>query len=357
MHCTSILVAALLSSAAVFAQTQTQTLHLSAVQDNTLYEDPSGQLSNGAGQYLFVGTNGSGAVRRALLRFDISGIIPKSRVVDVQIDLVSSRSTAVTPMQATLHRVTTPWGEGTSIGAGGEGGGGPATPGDATWTHGILPTTPWATLGGDFASEVSSEATVPPVGPFAFQKTIRLIADVQDWLDGRLPNHGWIVLGDETGLGTARRLDSRQNTSPTGVVPRLTVTFVPPGFAPSFGTGCSTSGGMNFQQSILGQPVGGQTATLMLQSGVPFGLFITAVSYDVLPQPWTVDGCEWWLRPIPHPNLGIRFHDAAGVTAISVAIPVSATLYGTPFALQSILVDLVHPRQYALSNAHLVVFG
>jgi hypothetical protein len=350
-------VAALLCAAAVFAQSQTQTLQLTATQDNTLYEDPAGLLSNGAGQYLFVGTNATGVARRALLRFDISGIPAKSRVVDVQLDLVSSRSTDIAPMQATLHRVTTPWGEGTSIGAGGEGGGGPATAGDATWTHGIRPTTPWTNLGGDFAAEVSSEATMPVIGPVSFQKTIRLIADVQDWLDGRLPNHGWIVLGDESGPGTARRLDSRQNTSPTGVVPRLRVTFAAPGNAPSFGVGCSTSGGMNFTQSIQGQPVGGQTTTLVLQSGVPFGLFITAVSYDVLPQPWTVDGCDWWLRPIPHPNLGIRFHDVNGITQIPVAIPVSAVLYGTPFALQSILVDLVHPRQYALSNAHLVVFG
>lgn len=349
--------AALVCAASLFAQSQTQTLQLSATQDNTLYQDASGSLSNGAGQFLFVGTSGTGAVRRALLQFDISGIPPKSRVVDVQLDLVASRSTAGVPMPASLHRVTTPWGEGTSIGLGGEGGGGPATPGDATWTHGILPTTPWVNLGGDFAAEVSSETSMPTLGSFAFPKTIRLIADVQDWLDGRLPNHGWIVRGDETVLGTARRIDSRQNTSPSGVVPRLTVTFAAPGFAPSFGVGCSTSGGMNFTQSIVGQPVGGQTATLVFQSGVPFGLFVTAVSYDVLPQPWTVDGCDWWLRPIAHPSLGLRFHDATGITQMPVPIPVSAVLYGTPFALQSILVDLAHPRQYALSNAHLVVFG
>jgi hypothetical protein len=338
---------------------QTTTVVLAPTKDATLYQDPAGLLANGAGQYLFAGTNGNGLVRRALLQFDIAGALPpKARVVDVQLRLVASRSSAAAPAMATLHRVTTGWSEGSSVAGSGEGGGGSAVAGDATWTHAVLPTVLWNQVGGDFASEVSSATLMPPVGPFAFGKTVRLIADVQDWLDGRLPNHGWLLRTDELASNTSRRIDSRQNNDPNGVRPELVVSFLAPGTAQDFGVGCSTSGGMPFLQTVVGQPVGGQAATLRFQSGVPRGLFITALSYDVLPEPLQIDvGCFWWLRQIPHPNLGIRFHDNTGVTLIPLTFPVSTELFGTPIALQSILVDLLEPRQYALSNATLVCFG
>jgi len=338
---------------------QTTTVVLAPTQDATLYQDPAGLLANGAGQYLFAGTNGIGLARRALLQFDIAAAVPiKARIVDVQLRLVASRSSAAAPTLASLHRATTGWSEGSSVAGSGEGGGGPAVAGDATWTHAVLPTVLWNQAGGDFAAEVSSATLMPPLGPFAFGKTVRLIADVQDWLDGRLPNHGWLLRTDEVNSNTSRRIDSRQNNDPNGVRPELVISYLPPGAAQDFGVGCSTSGGMPFRQSVVGQPLGGQAATLRFQSGVPRGLFITALSYDVLPEPVQIDvGCFWWLRQIPHPNLGIQFHDNAGITLIPLNLPVSTELFGTPMALQSILVDLQEPRQYALSNATLVCFG
>lgn len=339
----------------VAAAAQTVTVQLQPSQDNTLYEDPAGLLSNGAGQYLFVGQTGSGAIRRALLQFDVAAVIPPmSRIVGVELRLVSSRSTAPAPIQVELHRVTSPWGEGTSIGGGGEGSGGAAQPGDATWTHGILPGSPWATPGGDFVA-ASAVTTMPVLGAFTFPNTIEMIADVQSWLLGLQPNHGWVVKTAETGGNTSRRLDSRQNTSPTGVVPQLTVRYLPPGFAESFGQGCSTSGGMPFTQTVTGPVAQGQTVSLTLQSGVPFGLYVTLLSYDVLPEPNLIDvGCYWWLRPISFPNMGARFHDSMGISTETISIPLQPALFGLPLALQSILVDFAAPRQYALSNAHLI---
>src|SRR5438105_14155986 len=52
-------------------------LPLAPVADNTLYEDASGNLSNGAGTHFYVGnTNQTVAAdaRRGLLRFDLSAI-------------------------------------------------------------------------------------------------------------------------------------------------------------------------------------------------------------------------------------------------------------------------------------------
>ncbi|MGB5488544.1 MAG: hypothetical protein WBN06_14220, partial [Lysobacterales bacterium] len=61
------------------------TVELSAVQDTTLYEDASGRLGNGAGQYLFVGRtwdqNGIDALlRRALIKFDLGSVLPGSTI-------------------------------------------------------------------------------------------------------------------------------------------------------------------------------------------------------------------------------------------------------------------------------------
>ena len=50
-----------------------------ASQDNSLYEDSQGVLSNGAGDYLFAGRTKQSAgrsLRRALVQFDIAGAVP-----------------------------------------------------------------------------------------------------------------------------------------------------------------------------------------------------------------------------------------------------------------------------------------
>jgi hypothetical protein len=340
------------------ALAQTTTLQFAARADNTLYEDPNGLLSNGAGQYLFAGQIATGAIRRALIVFDTSAIPAGSRVTDVQLRLHSLQSSASGPTAAMLHRVEADWGEAGSIAGGSEGGGGPALPGDATWTHAILPSAAWTNLGGDFAAAPSSTTSMPVTGTFTFDKTVELIADVQDWLDGRRVNQGWLVKTGELGSSTSRRLVSRNNTQVGAVLPMLTVRFVAPGAVQSFGVGCSTSGGMPFTQTISGQALQGDTASLTLQSNVPLGLYVTLLSYDVLPEPSEVDpGCFFWLRQIPFPNFGIRFHDNTGISTEAFAIPFSTQLFGLPLAMQSLLVDFANVRQYALSNAHLVVIG
>jgi hypothetical protein len=50
-----------------------------------------------------------------------------------------------------------------------------------------------------------------------------MIADVQGWVDGTHGNFGWILVG-AVGLQTAKRFDSRENTTPA-FRPALTVTY------------------------------------------------------------------------------------------------------------------------------------
>ena len=48
-----------------------------------------------------------------------------------------------------------------------------------------------------------------------------MVADVQSWLDNPASNFGWLVLGDETAIATAKRFDTRESASP----PMLTIEF------------------------------------------------------------------------------------------------------------------------------------
>lgn len=345
--------AALLPAVAISAQTV--TVQLFPTQDNTLYEDATGSLSNGAGQFLFAGKNSNGRIRRALLAFDPTTAVPaRSRIVAVELSLGVTQTSATTTTPASLHRVDLAWGESTSLAPGSEGNGGAAAPQDATWLHSFFPGTTWTTPGGDFVAAASSSAELPLLGPVTFPSTERLTADVQDWLDGR-PNHGWLLKTDELLNQSARKFASRQNVAQAAILPTLTITYLPPGNIASFGTGCSTSGNQPFQQILQGPAVQGGAATLTTQSGVPFGLFVTLLSYDLRATPAEPEaGCFWFLRDFQHPNLGIRVQDANGNLSENFPIPVDPVLAGIPIALQSILVDWAQPRQWAISNANLL---
>ena len=48
-----------------------------------------------------------------------------------------------------------------------------------------------------------------------------MVADVQSWLNNPASNFGWLVLGDETAIATAKRFDTRESASP----PMLTIEF------------------------------------------------------------------------------------------------------------------------------------
>src|SRR3990172_8140426 len=54
-----------------------------------------------------------------------------------------------------------------------------------------------------------------------------MVADVQDWLDNPAANFGWIVMGNEGTVETAKRFDSKENTT-AGNRPSLTITYTPP---------------------------------------------------------------------------------------------------------------------------------
>ena len=208
------------------------TLSFSASQDNTMFFE-SVSLSNGAGNYIFAGTTGFGAPRRALVQFDVSAIPASSTIQSVTLTLGMSMTNAG-PQNVELHRLTASWGEGTSAASGQEGAGAPAAPGDATWQYRFFNTTSWSNLGGDFDPTVSAVQAVAGAGFYTWGSTAQLVLDVQSWVNTPSSNAGWIVIGDESTSTTAKRFDSRTNIN--GGPPVLVVTFTPPPLGTSFCT-------------------------------------------------------------------------------------------------------------------------
>ena len=208
-----------------------QLANINPIKDNTLYQyDPAeGDVSNALGQHFFAGETGMGELRRGVLAFDIAGNVPAgSTILGVTLSLNMSRTTSATPRSVELHMLSADWGEGTSVAPGEEGEGAPATPNDATWRHRFFDTIFWTTEGGDFSATVSASQSVGPVGVYTWSSS-QMRADVQSWLDDPSSNFGWLVLGDESVIGTAKRFDTRESASP----PVLTIQFRPAGPRPT----------------------------------------------------------------------------------------------------------------------------
>jgi len=211
---------------------------LTSGRDNTLYSI-SGEVSNGQGEHFFAGQTGllgGSQTLRALLVFDIAAVLPAG----AEIDAVSLILTPTTPRARSggtlaLHRLQREFGEGSSVASMGEGGGGSASPGDATWTHAVLGTALWTTPGGDFdlTPLATTAATAAPVG----LSSALLVADVQQALDDPSQHFGWLLKLTDEAL-PAFRFASFQNQSVSG--PQLVIDFTPvpePGSAALVGLG------------------------------------------------------------------------------------------------------------------------
>lgn len=218
---------AIFSVALIFGgSVSADVVEIEASRDNTLYEDAQGSLSNGSGDYLFVGRTSSNGVRRAVIAFDdLSGIPAGSTIDSVRLHLELSREQSASTMLS-VKRLVSDWGEGTSNAGGAEGGGATATQGDATWIHTFFNTQNWISPGGDFMQVTSAELSVDAVGSYTIESTATMVGDVQDWLDDPSTNFGWILTASESGT-TAKRFNSRENPS-TASWPRLEVNYTPP---------------------------------------------------------------------------------------------------------------------------------
>jgi hypothetical protein len=212
-----VALAAAVLSIATLAHADTVTL--TPVQDNTLYEpikkDSLEIRSNAVGESMFTGQvkdalNAADevAVRRAVLAFDIvaSGIPAGSTIDSVTLALTCTKAKTNTGFNVRLHELLSDWGEGTSdTGNSQTGRGEPATAGDATWVHTFYDTQFWTTSGGDYVGTASATTSVGGQGTYIWGSTSGMVADVQSWLDNPAQNFGWILVGNESQNETANR--------------------------------------------------------------------------------------------------------------------------------------------------------
>lgn len=205
------------------------TVEILPSKDNTLFEDVGGALSNGAGTHMFAGTTAEPELRRAVLAFDVAGSVPAGATITGVTLTMNMSKTIHGPAQITLHRLLADWGEGSADAPGEEGGGATAAGGDATWLHTFSPSQFWLSPGGDFDPVPSATTSVVGQALYTWGPTPAMLADVEDWRANPGGNFGWLVLGDEQAIASAKRFDTRESTLP----PVLTVTYDGPGAVPA----------------------------------------------------------------------------------------------------------------------------
>ena len=195
---------------------------LTPSKDNTLYETDMGQFSNGSGSHFFSGKNLANESRRGLLAFDLSVIPSGSIITDVELELFMSRTNSGT-QSLSLYPVLADWGEAGSDADGNEGVGATPFPGDATWLHTFFDTMFWSQLGGDYDPAASDTTNVGGIGFYTWTSAA-MESDVQAWVNAPSTNFGWILIGNESTPGTAKRFDSRTYPD-SSRRPQLTVSF------------------------------------------------------------------------------------------------------------------------------------
>jgi len=180
---------------------------LQSNRHGTLYETNGDPRANGLGQHLFAGVTNQGFRRRGLLDFELAPLLAGPVVIEsVTLRLHVSQTNAA-PANVGLHRLLADWGVGTTDAPGGEGGGGPATPGSATWDSAFFDTVSWSNPGGDFAVDASASSLLEGTGWKSWSGA-GLVEDLQAMVDGDAARFGWLILGDETADGTTFRFDS-----------------------------------------------------------------------------------------------------------------------------------------------------
>lgn len=363
----SVLAAALAAAAVLPAQT---TVVLQPVKDNTLIQEPNGNLSNGAGPHVFAGVTAVGRTLRGVMAFDVASMVPAGSTiqsVDLQLHMSMTISGAVS---ISLHKLTADWGEGTStpiFGGGGGGAGGPSTTGDATWIHRFYNTVLWNTPGGDFTSGASATQSVSVVGFYNWSSP-QMVADVQGWLDNPSTSYGWLLKSPETGTTTTKRFGSKDNTN-NSMRPHLTITFTAPVAASlnPVGSGCAASSPVPLALAGNGLPVLGSQTFALDVSGGPAGAqaFLWGAAATVSNPLALNGGCTVYLD-LPSMlalfNLGLSPQgpvtlSGGGAGSFPFPIPNDPSLAGGILAVQALALDPQAPDGFVLSNALEMTLG
>jgi hypothetical protein len=192
----------------VFSTLYPQEIIVTASKDNTIFSD-GGDLSNGEGEYIYIGRTNNGDLRRALIYFDVVANLPENATIDSA--FLWLRSSRVNGNQYSLHRLVSDWGEAASNSNNrGGGGGAQAESGDATWTHAFFNSSLWTTPGADFVATPSLSFALATGPRQAFRLSQAALTDLADMFAVPENNFGWIIIGNEESNKTTARVFARE---------------------------------------------------------------------------------------------------------------------------------------------------
>ena len=237
------------------------TITIGSSKDNTLYQSSAGTISNGAGSYFIAGETSGGLIRRGVIAFDIADNIPAGSAINsVTLTLHMSQTNFRSGSQTVeLHRLSADWGEGTSNADSNPGQGAPAQTGDATWIYRFYSSSSWTNAGGDFTTTVSASTSVGSIGFYTWGSTTQMVNDVKGWLDNPSTAFGWLLLGNESTSQTAKRFDTKENSTADDR-PMLTIDYTSTSSAASLAV-------TNFPSPITAGTQGSVTVTAKDASG------------------------------------------------------------------------------------------
>ena len=208
-------------------QAQEVTVSITPDRDATLIQRPQGNKANGSGRDFHVGRNDNGGLRRGLLHFDVASAVPPGSVVHSAELVLRLTRTKVGHFRVSVHRVLQDWSEGPSFATSGGGVGADSMEGDVTWIDAVHQKVAWQKPGGDFEPWSLAALGVIRAGFYTFDHPM-LTAEVQSWVDGSLPNYGFLLMGkEETGETSSKRFASRESGTAMNR-PTLNITFTPP---------------------------------------------------------------------------------------------------------------------------------
>lgn len=197
------------------------TINILPSQDAVIYEQATGDLANGSGEFLHAGANGPGQITRTLIQFDLAAQMPSGATI-TGVTLHMRKTNASPSGTLSLYRALSAWNEGSSNPGGtgtgatlGEGGGTTSGPGDVTWIDTDRPTTQWTAPGGDFSATASASSSPSSlVESFTFSDPL-LLADVEDMIANPGSNFGWFIRNSAEGTPTTSiQMGSRTNPTP-----------------------------------------------------------------------------------------------------------------------------------------------
>lgn len=226
------------------------------VSSDTYIDSTATSLNYGVTTNLAVLGDGVNPSRKMLIKFgELYTLPPNIDIASATLRLRCSSGGAA--QNVTVHRGLTEW-------FGGYRGASAALFNEPNWTYrNAIATTAWSASGGQAGTDYATTptATTSVTSGAAFYDW-DVTADVQDIVDGVIPNRGWWLLT----TGTLQKLFSSAETATAANRPQLIITYVVPTVAGSTSGTATVTGTLMGVAGLSGSTAGTSVATAILIS-------------------------------------------------------------------------------------------